>query len=139
MLVQRVVFVEEIKTFGLSEREIREIAGKVVRSYAKRTHTEWGKLFELNDVRMPERDPRLMPTCQIAIECNGRFGNMPNFLMDRAKEIFTEIEQALQEYANFRKFLTVYNNCNGHNGHNGRNGSSETKEIMRRVGIPVIS
>jgi len=121
MRVVRVLFEEEIKMFGLSEEEVREIAGKVVRSYSKRNGQNW----ELNDVRTSE--------CQIAIECNGRFGCLPKFLEDVAKEIFKEIVQALEDYAYLKQFFIVYNNCNGHNGR------SEAKEIMRKLGIPVIS
>jgi len=125
MRVVRVVFEEEIKRFGLNEREVREVAGKVVRA----TDRDW----DLNDVTVENG------YCKIAIEVNGKFGgkfdSWANSLQVRAKEIFRQIEQALEDYAYVKQYVAIYNNCNG----NGRNGSEEVKEIMRKVGIPVIS
>ena len=123
MIVRRVVLVEEINSFGLSEKEILEIAGRAVREYANRTGGEW----ELSDVVVLENSK----LAKIAIERYGRFGDIPNFLVEEAKELFAKIERALGDYAYLKQFMNIYNDCNGQ--------KSDTKEVMRKVGIPVIS
>lgn len=132
MRVVRVVFEEELKSYGLSEREIREVAGKVVRAISKEKSMDW----DLNDV-VAENG-----YCRIAIECNdrlgGKFGNWADSLQIQAERIFKQIQEALEDYAYLKQFIAVYNNCNGHNG-NGRKVSEDTKEIMRKLGIVVIS
>ncbi len=117
----RIVLAGEIRTFGLSEREVREVANEVIRNEDR----EW----EVSDVRMNGG------TVEIELEFNiiGRYiGNDVKYVRDRAKEILGVIESELETYAIFKKYSRIFNNCNG-------NGTSEAKEIMRKVGIPVIS
>ncbi len=125
--VDRIVFRAEINSFGLSESEIREIANRVIE---KEKRDGW----DIDDVR-PLRNGNYL----VCIEYNNYSSNFDkdgfDFIKKHAKEIYERLEAALQDYKLVKRYVEIYNNCNGHNG----NGKSEAKEIMRKVGIPVIS
>ena len=125
--VQRIVFGAEINSFGLSEREVLEIAGKVVRTVTKDSAHDW----ELNDVKSRKNKTIVVLEVSRSLEIYST-EEMILELRKRAREIFNEIERALEDYAYVKQFLTVYYNCNGHNGRNG------TREVLEKVGIPVL-
>jgi len=122
---QRIVFGAEINSFGLSEREVREVLNKVVREKP---------YWEVSDIRNGRRD-----CLEIFLEFNetGR----PNIgceiyeeIKKAAENLFKLIESELARYAALKPFLETYYKCNGHNGR-----CEDAKEIMRKIGIPVIS
>ena len=120
---KRIVFGAEINSFGLSERKVREVLNKVV-----------GREFDwdVHDIR-DGRNGRV----EVFLEFNekGRFyisGSTFDEIKKVAERLFKQIEQALEDYAYVKQYIAVYNSCNGGNG-------SAAKEIMRKVGIPVIS
>jgi len=118
--VVRIVLEGGIRTFGLSEEEIREVANEVIRNEGR----EW----EVSDIRMNGG------TAEIELEFNitgGRYiGNDIKYVREKAKEILSLIERELETYAIFKKYSRIYNNCNGRNG---------TKDVLEKLGIPVIS
>ena len=124
--VSRIEFGVEIRGFGLGEREIREVANSVISEYKN----EW----DVSDIRNGRNGH-----IELYLEHNYREDLMDGELFEgikhRAKEIAKLIERKLADYARIKPFLSIYTSCNGYNG----NGRSEAKEIMRKVGIPVIS
>ncbi len=122
--MQRVVFGMEIRAFGLEEREIREVANSVIKDYS-----EW----DINDIKSGRNGH-----IELYLEYNYKEtiidGELFEGIKHLAKTIAKEIEEHLKIYKAQKRYFEIYNNCNGHNGR-----TSEAKEIMRKVGIPVIS
>ncbi len=129
--VQKIVFGAEISSFGLSEREVLEIAGKVVRTVTKDSAHDW----VLSDVECKKNNVVLISLeVSRSLEMYSAKEMIPE-LREDARRIFDKIEQVLGDYTYVKQFITVYNNCNSHNDEK----SEDAKEIMRKVGIPVIS
>jgi len=123
--VARIVFRAEINSFGLSEKEVREVANQVIEK-------EYG--WDIDDIR-GTRDGNYL----VYLEFNNFSSNFDKDSFDsvksHAKELAKRIEAALQDYKLIKRYLETYYNCNGHNGRK----SEDAREIMRKVGIPVIS
>jgi len=123
---QRIEFGVEIRGFGLEEREVREVVNSVISGYKN----EWN-VSEIRNGRNGH--------IELYLEYNYREDLMDGELFEgikhRAKDIAKLIENELANYARIKPFLSIYTNCNGHNGRK----SEEAKEIIRKVGIPVIS
>ena len=120
--MQRVVFGVEIRAFGLSEREVREIASSVIKDYS-----EWD-IYDIKNGRNGH--------IELYLEYNYKEtfidGELFEGIKYSAKTIAKEIEEHLKTYKALKRYFGVYYNCNGHNGRNG------TREVLEKVGIPVL-
>ena len=118
MWVRRIVFGAEIKTFGLEEREIREVLNKVVDG-------EW----DIEDIKNGRNG---CIEVQLEFRPRGQYCGSIKPIEERATDLFKLMQSELERYATLKPYLRIYNRCNSHNG-------SEAREIMRKVGIQVIS
>ncbi|GEM_PF-3772524 len=122
--VSRIEYWVEVKSFGLEEREVLEVANRVLKK-------EWEKA-EISEV---ERDCGYY---RIYVEFYVGVVNFDGESFERLKEevkkLGERIERALEVYKALKNVIEIYNSCNG----NGKIGK-EHIEILEKLGIPVIS
>jgi len=121
--VQRIVFGAEIYGFGLSEREVREVLNRVMAR-----EREW----DVSEIRKGTNGKIEILLEHNTTGCPIFGGEYYESLKRRAGDLFKLIETELERYATLKPYLAIYNNCNGHNGRNG------TREVLEKVGIPVL-
>ena len=118
MRAVEIVFEEELKTFGLSEKEIEEIAKEIL----ARREEENGVTIEIEDINIATISLRVV---------NKSWGRNSDFLETAVIEldkILREIKSKLEYYSSIKPFLAIYS----------RNGNSN-REIFEKAGIEVIS
>ena len=122
--VSRIEYWVEVKSFGLEEREVLEVANRVLKK-------DW-ELAEISDIKQENG------YCKIYVEF---YVGVVNYdgesferLKDEVKKLGERIERALEVYKALKNVIEIYNSCNG----NGKIGK-EHIEILEKLGIPVIS